>query len=121
MAAAFVSTSSAAVRRAVELDDIQGLVRFGYGRHTQASFILLRVRDRAAARAWLERVATRPSTAEGAIVASAKFLEPPPPSVLQVAGRMSPLLWIMAVGPHDSIFSPPVLVPSMVIISCTKV
>lgn len=85
MAAAFVSTSSAAVRRAVELDDIQGLVRFGYGRHTQASFILLRVRDRAAARAWLERVATRPSTAEGPIVASAKPLEPPPPTVLQVA------------------------------------
>ena len=44
-------------RAAVELDDIQGLVRFGYKHHTEAVFLLLRVKDRAAARAWLGRAA----------------------------------------------------------------
>ena len=34
----------------VELDDIQGLVRFGYKHHTEASFLLLRVTDPDAAR-----------------------------------------------------------------------
>ena len=32
----------------VELDDIQGLVRFGYKHHTEASFLLLRVNQPAA-------------------------------------------------------------------------
>ena len=41
---------------AVELDDIQGLVRFGYKHHTEASFLLLRVTDRDAARRWLAAV-----------------------------------------------------------------
>jgi len=36
---------------AVELEDIQGLVRFAYKHHTEALFLLLRVTDRAAARA----------------------------------------------------------------------
>ena len=40
----------------VELDDIQGLVRFGYKHHTEASFLLLRVSDRDAARRWLATV-----------------------------------------------------------------
>ena len=44
---------SDATRAEVELDDIQGLVRFGYKHHTQACFLLLRVKDRDAARAWL--------------------------------------------------------------------
>ena len=56
---------------AVEYEDIQGLVRFGHGHLKQASFLLLRVKDRAAARAWLAGVAvtnaaahdTRPDTA----------------------------------------------------------
>ena len=39
--------------RPVELDDVQGVVRFGYKKLTQASFLLLRVKDRDAARAWL--------------------------------------------------------------------
>src|SRR5262249_1220041 len=39
--------------RAVELDDVQGLVMVGYKRLTQACFILLRVKDPAAARASL--------------------------------------------------------------------
>lgn len=38
---------------AVDFEDIQGLVRFGYKNLTQASFLLLRVKDRDAARAWL--------------------------------------------------------------------
>jgi Dyp-type peroxidase family len=43
-------------RRPVELDDVQGLVRFGYRHLPEACFHLLRVRDPAAARAWLTRV-----------------------------------------------------------------
>jgi deferrochelatase/peroxidase EfeB len=37
----------------VDYSDIQGLVRFGYAKLTEASFILLSIRDVAAARAWL--------------------------------------------------------------------
>ncbi len=59
----------------VELDDIQGLVRFGYKHLTQASFLLLRVKDRAAARAWLA----------AAPVTSAVTIEPPPQTALQIA------------------------------------
>jgi len=59
----------------VELDDIQGLVRFGYKHHTEASFLLLRVHDRDAARRWL---ATVP-------VCTAETIEPPPETALQIA------------------------------------
>ena len=61
--------------RAVELNDIQGLVRFGYKHHTQACFLLLRVKDRDAARAWLASVA----------VTNATTIEPPPETALNVA------------------------------------
>ncbi|MBS0643815.1 MAG: peroxidase [Proteobacteria bacterium] len=37
----------------VDYDDIQGLVRFGHGRLTEARFHLLRIADLAAARQWL--------------------------------------------------------------------
>ena len=37
----------------VDFADIQGLVRFGYGALTEAAFLLLRIRDASAARAWL--------------------------------------------------------------------
>jgi Dyp-type peroxidase family len=40
----------------VELEDVQGLVRFGYRHLTEACFLLLRVQDPAAARAWLAEV-----------------------------------------------------------------
>jgi deferrochelatase/peroxidase EfeB len=60
---------------AVEYDDIQGLVRFGYRRLTQACFLLLRVTDAQAARDWLAR----------APVSSATTQEPPPTTALQVA------------------------------------
>ena len=59
----------------VELGDIQGLVRFGYKHHTEASFLLLRVRDREAARRWLAAVP----------VSTAEAIEPPPDTALQVA------------------------------------
>jgi deferrochelatase/peroxidase EfeB len=59
----------------VELDDVQGLVRFGYRHLTEACFLLLRVKDPAAARAWLARVP----------VTSAVKADPPPQTALQVA------------------------------------
>src|SRR6187397_875629 len=59
----------------VELDDIQGLVRFGYKHHTEASFLLLRVTDRDAARRWLASVP----------VCTAETIEPPPETALQIA------------------------------------
>ncbi len=38
---------------AVDFSDVQGLVRFGYAVLTEASFLLLRIRDAGAASAWL--------------------------------------------------------------------
>src|SRR5260370_7612676 len=59
---------------AVELDDIQGLVRFAYKHHTESVFLLLRVKDAGAARAWLAQVA----------VTSAITQDPVPGTALQV-------------------------------------
>lgn len=61
--------------RPVELDDVQGLVRFGYRHLTEACFLLLRVRDPAAARAWLAQ----------APVTSAVSTDPLPDTALHVA------------------------------------
>ncbi len=61
--------------RSVELDDVQGLVRFGYKHLTEACFLLLRVKDPAAARAWLAQ----------APVTSAVKADPLPQTALQVA------------------------------------
>lgn len=63
------------VAAAVELDDIQGLLRFGYKRHTEAAFLLLRVRDREAARSWLAAVR----------LTTAVAVDPLPATVLQLA------------------------------------
>lgn len=60
---------------AVDFSDIQGLVRFGHGKLTDASFWLLQIRDPAAARSWL---ATAPVT-------TAVELDQPPKNALQVA------------------------------------
>ena len=46
-------STSRSQHRPVELDDVQGLLRFGYKHLTEACFLLLRVKDPAAARAWL--------------------------------------------------------------------
>ena len=59
----------------VDYRDVQGLVRFGYNRMTEASFFLLAIRDPATARAWL-------STAP---VADAAERRPPPATAMQVA------------------------------------
>jgi deferrochelatase/peroxidase EfeB len=62
-------------RSEVDYGDVQGLVRFGYKRMTQASYALLRVKDVTAARAW---VRTAP-------ISSAVTLQPPPSTAMQVA------------------------------------
>ena len=55
--------------------DIQGLLRFGFGKHTDACFLLLRVKDRTSARTWLA----------SAPVTSAVKTEQIPETILQVA------------------------------------
>ena len=59
----------------VNFSDIQGLVRFGYSALTEASFLLLKISDAAAARAWLME----------APVSTAEELSRPPLTALQVA------------------------------------
>ena len=59
---------------AIDFSDVQGLLRFGYKHHTEGAFALLRVHNRAAARAWLARAPVA-TAAKG----------PLPPAVLQVA------------------------------------
>ena len=54
--------------------DVQGLVRFGYVHHTEACYLLVRIRDAAAARAWC---ATAP-------VATAEMQADPRQTSLQV-------------------------------------
>ena len=63
------------VMNEVDYADVQGLLRFGYGRLIKASYALLRVKDAAAARAWLR---TAP-------VSNAMMMDPPPATALQVA------------------------------------
>ena len=58
-----------------EWEDMQVLLRFGLGHLTHASFLLLRVRNRDAARAWL---AVAPLT-------NAVATDPPPMTALQIA------------------------------------
>lgn len=82
--------------RTLEFDDIQGLVRFGYKHQTQASFLLLQVKEREAARAWLASVP----------VSSAVSAETPPDTALQLALTRDGL---QALGVADDIvnaFSP---------------
>ena len=59
----------------VDYSDVQGLVRFGYGKMKEASYVHLRVKDVAAARAWLR----------SAPVTSAVATTPPPSTAMQVA------------------------------------
>ena len=59
----------------VDYSDVQGLVRFGYSRMTEACYCLVKVREIAAVRQWL---ATAPVT-------TAVRLNPPPKTALQVA------------------------------------
>ncbi len=59
----------------IDPTDVQGLVRFGYGRMTEGCYLLLRIRDAAAARAWCAQ----------APVATAELQEHPPDFAMQVA------------------------------------
>jgi deferrochelatase/peroxidase EfeB len=59
----------------VDYNDIQGLVRFAFGKMKEACFYLVRIRDVGAARSWLAN----------AHVTTAQTLEPPPQTALQVA------------------------------------
>jgi deferrochelatase/peroxidase EfeB len=59
----------------VDYSDVQGLVRFGYGRMTSASYALVRVKNAAAAKDWLR----------AAPVTNAVEKTPPPTTALQIA------------------------------------
>jgi deferrochelatase/peroxidase EfeB len=63
------------VTSSVDYGDIQGLVRFGYARMTEACYFLVKVRDAAAVRDWLAN----------APVTTAVKLDPPPRTALQIA------------------------------------
>lgn len=58
-----------------EFDDLQGLVRFGYGKLTDTRFMLLDIADAIAAKRWLT----------AAPVSSAIAMIPPPETALQIA------------------------------------
>lgn len=77
MATAFMRGKSAARARPSEVDfgDVQGLVRFGHGHLSEASFLLLEIADRDAAKRWLQN----------APVTSAVTTDPLPDTALQVA------------------------------------
>ena len=76
----------------IDFGDMQGLVRFAHGRLTESAFILLRIRNRAAAGEWL-------ATAQ---VTAATVLEEPPSAALQLAFTAHGLL---AMGLSESIVS----------------
>jgi deferrochelatase/peroxidase EfeB len=59
----------------VDYADVQGLVRFGYGHMTRASYALVKVKNVAAAKSWLR----------SASVTSAVATKPPPVTALNVA------------------------------------
>lgn len=59
----------------VDYSDVQGLVRYGYGRLTEACFLLIRIDNPSAARSWLR---TAPVT-------TAVEMKPSPETALQVA------------------------------------
>ena len=59
----------------LDFDDVQGLVRFAFGKMHRAYFYLVRVKDVAATRAWLL----------SAHITTARELSPPPSTALQVA------------------------------------
>jgi deferrochelatase/peroxidase EfeB len=69
------SVTDRGLAASVDSKDVQGLVRFGYKSMTEACYLLLKIRDAAAARAWC---AVAPVT-------TAEFQKPPPSVALQVA------------------------------------
>jgi deferrochelatase/peroxidase EfeB len=75
-----------------DYSDMQGLLRFGYGKLTAACFLLLRIHDVAAACQWLAQ----------APVSSAETQNPPPSRSLQVAFTQQGLRQL---GVPDEIFN----------------
>ena len=69
------ASMTAATPGEVDYADVQGLVRFGYGRMKKARYDLVRVKDAAAARSWLR----------SASVTTALKIGPRPKTALQVA------------------------------------
>jgi Dyp-type peroxidase family len=59
----------------VDYEDVQGLVRFGYGHLTSASYVLVRVKNANAAKAWLR----------SAPITTAVAQKPPPKMAMNVA------------------------------------
>lgn len=59
----------------LDFDDVQGLVRFGFGGMHRACFYMVRIKDVVAARSWLA----------SAHVTTARIVVPPPATALQVA------------------------------------
>lgn len=82
-----------------DFSDMQGLVRFGHGKLTEAEFLLLTISDAHAARDWL---ATAPIT-------SAEWMDTPPEAALQVAFTASGLQALGLSGEVLSKFSQPFL------------
>jgi deferrochelatase/peroxidase EfeB len=76
----------------IDYSDVQGLVRFGYKRMTEASYVLLRIRDAGAARSWLG----------AAPVTTAVSVDPPPAIAMQVAFTAAGL---KALGVADAVLS----------------
>lgn len=72
--------------------DVQGLVRFGYGKMTRASYALVQVKDATAARSWLR----------SAPVTNAVAMDPPPKTALNVAFTA---LGLRALGVTESIIA----------------
>jgi len=79
-----------------DYSDVQGLVRFGYGKMTEASYVLLRVKDVRAARFWLQ---TAPIT-------NALEMDSPPSTAMQVALTAAGLNALGAVPSVLAGFSP---------------
>jgi len=76
----------------LEYADVQGLVRFGYGHMTSASYALIKVKNITAAKAWLR----------SAPVTSAVAQKPPPQTALNI-GFTAPGL--RALGASESVIS----------------
>src|ERR1700757_4078514 len=60
---------------AVEYSDVQGLIRFGFGKMTEACYLLLTIRNPIAARAWIRQ----------AEFTTAAEMSPPPLTAMQIA------------------------------------
>jgi len=76
----------------IDYADVQGLVRFGYGQMTSASYLLVRVKNAEAAKAWIR----------SAPVTTAVAQKPPPKTAINIAVTASGL---KALGVAESIIA----------------